>query len=286
MAIGWIVCAGLIYALIPALDFVPSLAIAACLTPTDPILAAAVVGGKYAEEHVPEHLRHLLYAESGCNDGAAFPFHFIALYLILEADDRVAVEKWFYITWACKCFRNKVNLAHPFSDEIALGIAIGALIGWGFRHLLKFCEDHDFIDRQSYVAQYISLALLSNGITALLGSDDLLAAFASGTPFAWDSHFNEHTKNSVFSSVIDLLFNVAVFVYIGAWMPFDAFNSESTGVTVWRLVVLAILIILLRRLPIMIVLYKWIPNVHTFQEALFSGHFGPSKFLRRYGGTT
>ena len=286
MAIGWMVCAGLIYALIPPLDFVSSLAVAACLTPTDPILAAAVVGGKYAEKHVPEHLRHLLYAESGCNDGAAFPFLFIALYLILEADDRVAVEKWFYITWACKCFRNKVNLAHPLSDEIALGIAIGALIGWGFRHLLKFCEDHDFIDRQSYVAQYISLALLSNGITALLGSDDLLAAFASGTAFAWDSHFNEQTANSVFSSVIDLLFNVAVFVYIGAWMPFDAFNSEVTGVTVWRLIVLAILIILLRRLPIMLILYKWIPDVRTFREALFSGHFGPSKFLRRYEGTT
>ena len=41
MAVGWVVCAGLIYALIPALSFLSSLAIAACLTPTDPILAAA-----------------------------------------------------------------------------------------------------------------------------------------------------------------------------------------------------------------------------------------------------
>ena len=120
MAVGWIVCAGLIYALIPALDFVSSLAIAACLTPTDPILAAAVVGGKYAEKHVPEHLRHLLYAESGCNDGAAFPFLFIALYLILEADDRVAVEKWFYITWACKCSRTKVTLLTHFQTRSPL----------------------------------------------------------------------------------------------------------------------------------------------------------------------
>jgi len=35
----------LIYALIPDLTFLSSLAVAACLTPTDPILAAAVVGG-------------------------------------------------------------------------------------------------------------------------------------------------------------------------------------------------------------------------------------------------
>jgi len=174
--------------------------------------------------------------------------------------------------------RTNLALAHTFSDEIALGIIIGSLIGFGFRHLLKFCEDRDLIDRKSYVAQYISLALLSNGITALLGSDDLLAAFASGTAFAWDSHFNKQTRDSVFSSVIDLLFNVAIFVYIGAWMPFGAFDSVLTGVTVWRLTILAILIILLRRLPIMIMLYKWIPGVKTFREALFSGHFGPSKF--------
>jgi NhaP-type Na+/H+ or K+/H+ antiporter len=42
--------------------------------PTYPILAAAVVGGKYADKHIPAHLHHLLAAESGCDDGAAFVF--------------------------------------------------------------------------------------------------------------------------------------------------------------------------------------------------------------------
>lgn len=69
------VSASLIYGLIPGLDFLSSLVIAAGVTPTDPILAASVVGkGKYAQDHVPAHLRHLLQSESGCNDGAAFPF--------------------------------------------------------------------------------------------------------------------------------------------------------------------------------------------------------------------
>lgn len=99
---GWLVSAGLIYALIPGLSFLSSLAVAACLTPTDPILAAAVVGGKYADKHVPAHLRHLLAAESGCNDGAAFPFLYIALYLITESSDRHAVQDWFLITWLCE----------------------------------------------------------------------------------------------------------------------------------------------------------------------------------------
>src|SRR5215470_4769643 len=100
-----------------------------------------------------------------------------------------------------------------------MGIVLGSLMGLGFRYLMKFCESKELIDRHSYVAQYVSLALLTIGITTMLGSDDLLAAFCCGTAFAWDGFFNRQTAESVFSSVIDLLFNVAAFVFVGAWMP-------------------------------------------------------------------
>lgn len=83
---------------------------AACLTPTDPILAAAVVGGKYADKHVPAHLRHMLAAESGCNDGAAFPFLYLSLYLIIDAPNTGrAVGDWFLILWLCE-FDYSTNL--------------------------------------------------------------------------------------------------------------------------------------------------------------------------------
>ncbi|KAJ7133332.1 Sodium/hydrogen exchanger family-domain-containing protein [Mycena epipterygia] len=258
---GWFVSAALIFALIPGLNFLSSLAVAACLTPTDPILAAAVVGGKYADKHVPAHIRHLLAAESGCNDGAAFPFLYIALYLILDADTKTAIGDWFLKLWLY---------------QVILGVVIGSLIGFSFRHMMKFSERRSLIDRHSYVAQYVSLALLTIGITTLLGSDDLLSAFACGAAFAWDGFFNRQTEESVFSSVIDLLFNVAAFVYVGAWMPFASFEDPAgTTLQVWRLVVLAICVFLLRRLPVMCALYRWIPDIKTFREAVFSGHFGP-----------
>jgi NhaP-type Na+/H+ or K+/H+ antiporter len=44
MAIGWVLVAGLIRAIFPSLTFISSLAISACLTPTDPIICAAIVG--------------------------------------------------------------------------------------------------------------------------------------------------------------------------------------------------------------------------------------------------
>ena len=150
-----------------------------------------------------------------------------------------------------------------------------ALIGFGFRYLMKFCESRDLIDRQSYVAHYVSLAMLTIGSCSLLGTDDLLAAFSCGTAFAWDGFFNRQTEEAVFSSVIDLLFNIAAFVFVGAWMPFNQFSEPELSLSVWRLIVIAILVLILRRLPAMIALYRWIPDVKTFREAIFSGHFGP-----------
>lgn len=116
---GWFVSAGLIYAFIPGLNFLSSLAVAACLTPTDPILAAAVVGGKWADKHVPAHIRHLLAAESGCNDGAAYPFLFISLYLILDKNTGHAIRDWFLLLWLCE---SPLNLS-------AFGVLMGCRSG-------------------------------------------------------------------------------------------------------------------------------------------------------------
>ncbi|WVQ85812.1 hypothetical protein IAT38_007980 [Cryptococcus sp. DSM 104549] len=255
---GWMISALLVWGLIPGLNFLASLVIAAGVTPTDPILAQAVVGGKFADQHVPAHIRHLLSAESGSNDGAAFPFLYIALYLLLDSSPGHAVGEWFYMTWLY---------------EIVLGIIIGALLGFAARKFMKFAERKRLIDRQSYVAQYVSLAVLSIGITSLLGSDDLLSAFACGCAFAWDGFFNKATEDAVFSNVIDLLFNCAAFIYIGAIIPFAEFNMPD--LRVWRLVVLAICILLIRRLPAIVATYKFIPDIKTFREALFTGWFGP-----------
>jgi NhaP-type Na+/H+ or K+/H+ antiporter len=43
----------------------------------------------------------------------------------------------------------------------------------------------------------------------------------------------------------------------------------------WRLTVLTILVLLLRRIPIVLATYKWIPDIKTFREAIFAGWFGP-----------
>lgn len=220
----------------------------------------------------------MLAAESGCNDGAAYPFLWIALYLIIDKSTGRAVSDWFLLLWLCMFIPSAAS-AHILTalalDQVILAVVFGSVLGVCFRYLMRFCERKDLIDRQSYVAQYVALALLTIGSCTLLGTDDLLAAFSCGAAFAWDGFFNKQTEESVFSSVIDLLFNIAAFVFVGAWTPFSTFSDANLSLSVWRLIVIGILVILLRRLPVMIALYKWIPDVKTFREAIFSGHFGP-----------
>jgi hypothetical protein len=45
---------------------------------------------------------------------------------------------------------------------------------------MKFSHKRGFIDRESYVAQYLALAIFTTGVVRTIGSDDLLAAFAAG----------------------------------------------------------------------------------------------------------
>jgi NhaP-type Na+/H+ or K+/H+ antiporter len=68
--------------------------------------------------------------------------------------------------------------------------------------------------------------------------------------------------------------NCGCFIYIGAWLPFDAYHSPEYGITPWRLVLLMIAILLLRRIPFLLMVYKFVPEISSWKEALFSGHFG------------
>ncbi|TFY83606.1 hypothetical protein EWM64_g396 [Hericium alpestre] len=260
MTIGWVASAAFIHLLFPQLSYISGLAISACLTPTDPVVSSTIIGGKFATQYVPVGLRRLLIAESASNDGLAYPFLSISIYLTVEASRRAAIGKWFLVGWLY---------------QVILGVALGATLGFIFSHLMRFAHQKGLVEREGYVAQYIALAIFTIGVTSTLGSDDLLAAFAAGNAFSWDGSFDTQVGNEVFSSVIDFVLNSACFVYIGAWLPFSQFNNPELGMTPGRLVALVLVILALRRIPAVMILYKWVPEITSWREALFAGHFGP-----------
>lgn len=263
MTFGWLITSLFIWGLFNShLNWLDSLCIAACVTATDPVLASSVVGkGKFAKR-VPKHLRDLLSAESGCNDGMAFPFVYLAVYLIRYRPDATKVA----YHWIC----------YTVLYECLFGALYGVIVGYAARRAIRWAHEKDLIDRESFLVFYFVLALWCAGSGSLLGMDDLLVGFACGVGFSNDGWFLEKTEESHVSNVIDLLINLAFFVYFGAIIPWDQFNSpEIIGLTPWRLVVLGILVLFFRRLPIMLILKPVIPDLKTWREASFAGHFGP-----------
>jgi CPA1 family monovalent cation:H+ antiporter len=261
MTAGWLIIGAFVYAIIPGLTFSYGLLISACVTATDPILAQAVVGkGKFAKR-VPAHLRNLLSAESACNDGISVPFVYLALNLILHHGNANEIAK----DWIC------VTVLY----ECVFGCILGTIIGFLGRKSLRYAEDHDLIDHESFLAFYIMLAMLCAGFGSILGVDDLLASFAAGTAFAWDGWFTHRTEESNVSTVIDILLNMAYFVYFGAIIPWEEFNDTSLGLDCWRLICLAIVVLFLRRIPAVLLTKSINPDIKNWKEALFVGHFGP-----------
>ncbi|TVY29874.1 Na(+)/H(+) antiporter [Lachnellula hyalina] len=261
MTFGWLVTSLFIWWMIPTLNWLESLCCAACVTATDPVLASSVVGkGKFAKR-VPKHLRDVLSAESGCNDGMAFPFIYLALYIIEYRHEPNAVSlHWFAITILYEC---------------VFGAFYGFMVGYIGRHGIKLAEKHDLVDRESFLVFYFVLALFCAGSGSILGVDDLLVGFAAGVGFSNDGWFTQKTEESHVSNVIDLLLNLAYFVYLGTIIPWEQYNNAAIGLTPWRLVVIALFVIFFRRIPVMMALKPLIPDIKTWREALFAGHFGP-----------
>ena len=84
---------------------------------------------------------------------------------------------------------------------------------------------------------------------------------------------HKKTEESHVSNVIDLLLNLAYFVYFGSIIPWAQYNRPEWGLEPWRLVCIAILVIFFRRIPVMVMLKPFIPDIKTWREAFFCRPF-------------
>ncbi|ORX67221.1 hypothetical protein DL89DRAFT_269642 [Linderina pennispora] len=245
--------AGSTIMLVFRLGFIESMLIASCVAPTDPVLANSIVKGKFAEAKVPLHVRNIISAESGANDGLGYPYLYLALYL-LKFGTKEALTRWFVVVilW-----------------EIVVSVVLGGVIGWCARKLLQYARERGWVDHDSFLSFAISLTLLTLGIVSLVGSDDILACFVAGNTLTWDDWFRTETKEAHFQDVLDTLFNYTFFIYLGAIVPMGHF------ITPGRLVAVSILVILFRRLPAVLAVTRLTPALVTFREAAFAGWFGP-----------
>lgn len=71
-----------------------------------------------------------------------------------------------------------------------------------------------------------------------------------------------------------MLLNVAVFIWFGAICPWYQF-AHNNVIPLYRLIPLGILILLLRRIPVVLALHKKIHQIEHWRQACFVGFFGP-----------
>ncbi|MCJ1295041.1 hypothetical protein MMC34_006602 [Xylographa carneopallida] len=268
MTVMWLSSSLLVWALVPNFSFLSSLAVGACVTPTDPVLSNSIVKGKFADKNIPKDLQKIIIAESGANDGLGYPFLFLPLYLIKYTGDsgagqsggaRAAMGLWFGETWGY---------------TILLSVVYGAVVGWVAKELLHWAEDRRFVDRESFLVFAITLALFIVGTCGMIGSDDVLACFIAGNVFTIDDWFRLETLDDSLQPTIDMLLNLAVFMWFGAVCPWATFLHNDV-IPLYRLIVLGIVVLLFRRLPVVYAMHWKIPQIEEKQQALFVGFFGP-----------
>jgi sodium/hydrogen antiporter len=253
MPLMWIVT-GLLVWLILGVPFWVALLIGAILTPTDPIVASSVVTGPVAERFLPTRLRDTLWAESGANDGLAFPFVFLPI-LVLASSFGESIGEWIYLTLLWKT---------------GAAAVIGAGIGYLAGRMLVWSERKHAIDAPSFKTFTLALSLTTLGITALAGTKGLLGVFVAGVVFHMMIGESEDSEVESVQGAIDHFFTVPAFALIGITIPLDGWIELG-----WAGIALAVAVILVRRLPGMLLISKRVSTIHSWPDALFLGWFGP-----------
>ncbi|KAH8898855.1 Sodium/hydrogen exchanger family protein [Thozetella sp. PMI_491] len=303
MTIMWLCTTLCILATVPKITLLAALVVGSCVTCTDPILSQAIAKGPFADRFVARPLREIISSEAGANDGFGFPFLMLAVYLIRHADipgagehtSEAAVNATGAVIEAVKALATReeevgrlgggigVALANWGLETwlyiVLLSVVYGAVVGYGGDKIIRFALRRRWVDEESYLLFPTALGLFLVGTCGAIGTDDLLACFVAGNALNWDGQYLAETekRHDEVNSSVDVLLNFGGFMFIGTVMPWDQFHDpQGTGLTYPRLVALGMLILAFRRIPAILITYKFMPNVcKNLSEAFFMGYFGP-----------
>ena len=220
----------------------------AALCPTDPVLASSVVTGRPAEQDLPERDRQVLSLESGANDGLALPLVLLALALAGTGSMGAALLESLW--------------------QVGGAVAVGAASGWLGGRSLRAGEEHGSTDTGPRLLFTAVLAFAVLGLSGLVHVDGILAVFVCGLAFNVVSTGADRTDDSPIDEAVNRFLVLPLFVGLGAVLPWEAWGELG-----WRGLLLAVAVLLLRRLPIVVLLRR--PLGLPRPDAVFVGWFGP-----------
>lgn len=248
MPLMWLVMAGL--GVLVGLPLVTALLVGAVVTPTDPVIASAIVAGKTAQNNIPSRLRHLLSAESGANDGLAYPLVLLPILLLTRPAGEV-LGVW---------------LGRVVAWEVLGAALIGAGLGWLTGRLLQWVRPG-----QPDAVHLTSVGAFAFTVLAgakLLVTDGVFAVFVAGVVLVATS--TNLARTGGIQEALNRFFVLPVFALLGLLLPWQAWLGLG-----WRGPVLVLGALLLRRLPVVLALRRLVPALRDRRDALLIGWFGP-----------
>ena len=202
-----------------------ALMLGAILAPTDPVLAGDVGVGPPGEEDESEP-NFSITGEAGLNDGLAFPFLFLGVFVATRDGDEW-IGEW---------------LAADVLYGVAAGLAIGALGGAAIAASAVWLRDRDLLSPDFDGWLSIPAVLAIYGLTEVVGAYGFLAAFAGGVAFRRYEHTHEHNRRvHDGAEVVEKFGELAVILLIGSMLSVDALDAP--GFTGWVLVPVLLLVI-------------------------------------------
>ena len=201
--------------------------LAACLAPTDPVLASDVQVGPPLEKST-SHVRFSLTAEGGLNDGMAFPFTWLAVILAMHGAS--AGEE--LMTWFLRDLLYK----------ICAGVICGIISGRALSYLLfrlpkksKFAHPED-----GFIA--LSATLFVYGVTELLYGYGFIAVFVCAVTLRNSEMEHEfHLKLHSFTDQVERLLVAVVLVLLGGSIAYGVLSSLNFEYILFGLVTIFII---------------------------------------------
>lgn len=223
----------------------------AALAPTDPVLASDVQVGPPGEGDASE-AHFALTAEAGGNDGLAFPFVLLGIYIAAE-------DGW---DWLGEWFVADVLYA------IAVGVGVGVVAGRLISRLSMMLRRRELIAERFDGWLAITAVLAVYGLTEIVGGYGFLAAFAGGLAFRrHEAEHESHTRVHAGAETVEHFTELALVLLLGSTVTLAGLGEP--GLTGWLLAPL--LLFAIRPLATLLTLA---PTRVIRRDRLFIGWFG------------